>query len=413
MKLYSRWHVVLFSVLAAAGVLGLAAILGYLRVPTESASDGDGSSASSLVESGSQTVTTGGGAQYSGNPSYGTNLPEYLTESERNNIRIYESLNEGVVHITSISLTYNWFLDPIPQEGTGSGSIIDRDGHIVTNHHVIKNADNVLVTLANGTEYRGDILGVDQESDLAVIRIRPASPLVAIPLGSSAGLRVGQKVLAIGNPFALDRTLTTGVVSGLGRAVRVESGLIIGNMIQTDASINPGNSGGPLLNSRGEMIGINTIIRSKSGESIGIGFAVPIDSARRVVDELIKYGKVRRGWIDISHGVQLFPALARLNGSDVSKGILVSKVSPGSNAQEAGFRGGDPERYVRYQMRQVYLGGDVITAVDGMTISSLADLYNALEDNKPGETVEAVVRRGRREVVLTVVLSDRPSQFPW
>ena len=219
---------------------------------------------------------------------------------EANNIAIYQRFNLAVVNITAVTIDYSWFLDPVPRAGTGSGTIIDHDGHVLTNYHVIKDARELTVTLANGDELIGSLVGVDPENDLAVIKIEPdGRQLSTMPLGRSEDLLVGQKVLAIGNPFGLSRTLTTGVVSGLGRPVSTDSGGIIQEMIQTDASINPGNSGGPLLNSRGEMIGINTTIISPSGGSVGIGFAVPIDTARRVLPELLAAGEVRRGWIEM------------------------------------------------------------------------------------------------------------------
>jgi S1-C subfamily serine protease len=328
-----------------------------------------------------------------------------ISSDEANNIQIYEKLNDAVVNITSVTFEYNWFLEPIPKEGTGSGSIIDQKGYVLTNYHVIKDANELSVTLADGSNHRGDIIGVDPENDLAVIKFDPAGQrLTAIPFGSSVDLRVGQKVLAIGNPFALDRTLTTGIVSGLGRPVRADSGLVIKEMIQTDASINPGNSGGPLLNSRGEMIGINTMIFSPSGGSVGIGFAVPVETAKRVIPDLLRYGEVQRGWIDIVP-VQLFPALVRYANLSVSEGVLVSEVEPDSSAAKAGLKGG--EQAVRYGRSIIRLGGDIIVELDGLPVATLLELLSALADNKPGETVEIKVLRGRREQTLFVKLSKR------
>lgn len=403
MKLYARWQVLFFSLLSAAGAI----VLTVLLFVYGSSIDRDEILPGLVNEPRAMEI------QYTQELS-SSELVE-PTKDEYNNIRIYEALNEAVVNITSISLKYNWFLDPIPQEGTGSGSIIDESGLVLTNYHVVRNAEDLVITLADGSEHEGTWVGYDQENDLAVIRFKPPQDvsLVFVPFGTSSNLKIGQKVLAIGNPFALDRTLTTGVVSGLGRAVRIDTGLIINNMIQTDASINPGNSGGPLLNSKGEMIGINTVIKSSSGESIGIGFAVSVDTARRVVQEIIKYGKVLRGWIDIEYAVQLFPALARLNKTSVTKGLLVSEVNPGSNAYIAGIRGGNANRFVRYKMRYIYLEGDIIIELDGSSVTTLADLYSALEDNKPGETVPVVVVRGRQKKTFFVELSERPSSFPW
>jgi S1-C subfamily serine protease len=299
----------------------------------------------------------------------------------------------------------------VPEQGTGSGSIIDVKGHVLTNYHVVKDSSELSVTLAGGKDYKGKIVGVDPENDLAVIKFEPgAERLTVIPFGSSSGLRVGQKVLAIGNPFGLDRTLTTGIISGLGRPVKTESGIVIREMIQTDASINPGNSGGPLLNSRGEMIGVNTMIYSPSGGSVGIGFAVPVETARRVVPDLLRFGKVQRGWLDLKP-VQLFPRLVSYANLPVSEGILVSEVTPGSQAEQAGLKGG--KEPVRYGRSVFYLGGDIIVEVDKMPVSSLYDLLGALEDNKPGEAVEVKIIRNRRPQSLTVKLSERPQNLEW
>ncbi|MDE0445070.1 MAG: trypsin-like peptidase domain-containing protein [Spirochaetaceae bacterium] len=330
-----------------------------------------------------------------------------LSSDEANNIEIYQKYNEGVVNISALMAEHHWFLNAVPRygSGAGSGTVIDREGHILTNYHVVGGAREVSVTLAGGEERDGRVIGVDPENDLAVIKLDPRGlHLTVIPFGRSADLLVGQKVLAIGNPFALSRTLTTGVVSGLGRPVRADSGAIIQEMIQTDASVNPGNSGGPLLNSRGEMIGITTTIISPSGGSVGIGFAVPIDTARRVLPELIRHGEVRRGWIDV-RPVQLFPRLVRQLNLPVERGILVSEAIAGGNAAAAGLRGGDqPVRWGRSVFR---VGGDIIVAVDGTATDTIADLFNALEDNKPGDRVEVVYQRGARRRATTVVLSRR------
>ncbi len=330
-----------------------------------------------------------------------------LSSDEANNIEIYQERNEGVVNISALTPEYHWFLNAVPRygSGAGSGTVIDREGHILTNYHVVGGARQVSVTLAGGDERDGRVIGVDPENDLAVVKIDPRGlHLTVIPFGRSEDLLVGQKVLAIGNPFALSRTLTTGVVSGLGRPVRADNGAILQAMIQTDASVNPGNSGGPLLNSRGEMIGINTTIISPSGGSVGIGFAVPIDTARRVLPELIRHGEVRRGWIDI-RPVQLFPRLVRQLNLPVERGILVSEAIAGGNAAAAGLRGGDqPVRWGRSVFR---VGGDIIVEVDGVATDTIGDLFNALEDNKPGERVEVVYQRGARRRATTVVLSRR------
>jgi S1-C subfamily serine protease len=329
------------------------------------------------------------------------------TEDERSNITIYEQLNAGVVNITTETVAINWFLEPVPQAGgSGSGSIINTRGYVLTNNHVIENANKVFINLADGSQYEGTVIGTDPENDIAVLKFDPpqGTDLRVIPFGSSDNLKVGQKVLAIGNPFALERTLTVGIVSGLGRPIQNSANHIIKNMIQTDASINPGNSGGPLLNTQGQMIGINTMIYSPSGGSVGIGFAVPINTAKRVVAEIIEYGKVRRGWIDATV-VQLFPSLVRYAKLPVNAGLLVSRTRRNGLAEKAGLRQGvDP---VQYGRNVIYLGGDIITSVNGMKTNNLADLYSALEDNKPGETVKVEVIRAGSSHTLNITLADR------
>lgn len=333
------------------------------------------------------------------------------TQEELQNISVYEQANEAVVNITTETLGINWFLEPVPQEGgTGSGSIIDERGYVLTNRHVISDAVRINVSLSDGTQYEARVVGVDRENDIAVIRFDPPDGvrLRTIPFGDSASLKVGQKVLAIGNPFGLDRTLTTGIVSALGRPVRTESNTIIKDMIQTDTAINPGNSGGPLLDTQGRMIGINTMIYSTSGSSAGIGFAIPVNTARRVVAELIQYGEVRRGSID-AELIQLNASIARYANLPVSRGLLVSRVASGSNAERAGLRGGTSA--VRYGSRRnstvFYIGGDVITAIGGQRVDTLTDYYSALEDKKPGETVMVEILRGNNRLELELTLAER------
>jgi S1-C subfamily serine protease len=330
-----------------------------------------------------------------------------FTESERENISVYDALNEAVVNITTETVALNWFLEAVPQDGgSGSGSIIDTGGYVLTNNHVIEKATKVYINLADGTRIEGEVVGTDTDNDLAVLKFTPPSgvELSTIPFGDSSNLRVGQKVLAIGNPFGFERTLTVGIVSGLGRPIRTSSRNIIKDMIQTDASINPGNSGGPLLDAHGRMIGINTMIYTPSGGSVGIGLAIPVNTAKRVVAELKQYGKVRRGWIDATM-VQLFPALVNYAKLPVDKGMLVSRVRRGGYAEKAGIKQGTET--ARYGSQTIYLGGDVITKVDGMAIESLADLYSALEDNKPGEEVEVELLRNGRTIRTSITLADR------
>ncbi|MDR3193361.1 MAG: trypsin-like peptidase domain-containing protein, partial [Treponema sp.] len=321
MKLYSWRQVAFFSILSGLIVLMLAFGLGLIRLPR---AEGTGPEESALAGEKLGAKPAAAGETESPVPrpapqplrpaqslASGDILP--YTEDEQENISIYDRYNSAVVNITTEVVAINWFLEPVPQNGgSGSGSIIDTQGHILTNNHVIENAYKVYINLADGSQFEGKVIGTDPENDIAVLKFDPPSgmELRTIPYGDSGNLKVGQKVLAIGNPFAFERTLTVGIVSGLGRPIQTSSQNIIRDMIQTDASINPGNSGGPLLDTQGRMIGINTMIYSPSGGSVGIGFAIPVNTAKRVVAELIRYGKVRRGRIDATL-VQLFPDLVR------------------------------------------------------------------------------------------------------
>ncbi len=403
MRLYSRMHVVL-AIAATAAVTALI-IVGVGMLPLWGRPPIIGAMvpvAASSAPSESAPMATPVLSDVSGT----------YTQDERENIDVYERLNAGVVNITTEVVAINWFLEPMPKEGgSGSGSIIDQRGYVLTNNHVIKDAYKVYINLADGTRIEGKVIGADSENDLAVVKFDPPKgmALTIIPFGESSNLKVGQKVLAIGNPFGLERTLTRGIVSGLGRPVQEDSQTIIRDMIQTDASINPGNSGGPLLNSRGEIIGVNTMIYSPSGGSVGVGFAVPVNTARRIVPDLIKYGMVKRGWIDAEY-VQLFPALIEYmkeKGSPlpIEKGLLVSSARKGGNADRSGIRGGGTS--VRYYQSVFNVGGDIIVSVDGMPVSSLADLYSALEDNKPGDSVKVEYYRGGKRMSVTLALSDR------
>ena len=336
----------------------------------------------------------------SGNNSY--------TQDEVQNINVYSACNEAVVNINTKVMAYDWFLDPYVQDGgSGSGSIIDKRGYILTNVHVIQGATKIYVSLFDGSQYEAEVVGQDLDSDLAVIKFTPPENLVlkTISFGDSTNLRVGQKVIAIGNPFGMERTMTTGIVSGLGRPIQNSNKRIIRNMIQTDTAINPGNSGGPLLDTNGRMIGINTMIMSNSGSSAGVGFAVPSETAVRVVSDLIKYGKVLRGTIDASI-IQLNRRIAQYAELDIYSGILVSKVTKGGNAEKAGLKGGTEAAYYGNRSSIIYLGGDIITKIDDISVASLADYYSALESKKPGDVVEITVHRNKKDVVLKMTLAD-------
>jgi S1-C subfamily serine protease len=326
---------------------------------------------------------------------------------EQNNIDIYDQYNQAVVNISTQVVTYNWFFDPIPQDGgIGSGAIIDKQGYVLTNYHVIKDAYKVTVRLFNNEEYEGQVVGVDEETDLALIKFDPKDlKLPILTMGNSDNLRVGQKILAIGNPFAFERTLTTGIISGLGRPIRNDKGMIMQNMIQTDAAINPGNSGGPLLNKNGEIIGINTMIYSPSGGSVGIGFSVPINVAKRIISDLKQYGKVNRGRIDADL-VPLFPSLTRYARLSVEEGLLVSEVDNNGLAARAGLRGGQKEQAIRISRHIVYLGGDIITKINGHMVTSMGDYYAAMEQSKPGDSVQLTIVRDGRTIEFSILLTD-------
>ena len=397
MKLYSRGQVIIFSAVSGVIVLLLAVGFGFFKKDNSTQVTIQGNSSQEtefkLYQSDSLVLNAQEFVQYS--------------DSERENIAIYERFNSAVVNITTEIMAIDWFLQPVPQEGSsGSGSIIDTRGFVLTNNHVINRAHRIYINLADGSQFEGTVVGTDPESDLAVLKFDPPQEmtLVAIPYGDSSNLLVGQKVLAIGNPFALERTLTVGIVSGLGRPIQIARNRVIRNMIQTDASINPGNSGGPLLDTQGRMIGINTMIYSPSGGSVGIGFAVPVNTAKRVVSEIIQYGKVRRGWIDATV-VQLFPSLVNYARLPVSSGLLVSRVNRGGLAERAGLRQGTEP--VQYGRSVIYLGGDIIVSVNGMPTNTLADLYSSLEASRPGEVIRIDIIRAGNPVTLQVTLADR------
>jgi S1-C subfamily serine protease len=399
MKLYSRGQVLFFSFLSGIIVLLLALGFGLIRPllpadkPIEIETSGTQVEEFKLLQNEYTAINTADLVQFS--------------EGERENISIYERLNSAVVNITTETMAINWFLEPVPQEGgSGSGSIIDTRGYVITNNHVIENAYKVFISLSDGSQFEGTVIGTDPENDIAVLKFDPPNGMVlrTVPYGDSSTLMVGQKVLAIGNPFALERTLTVGIVSGLGRPIQTSRNRIIRDMIQTDASINPGNSGGPLLDTQGRMIGINTMIISPSGGSAGIGFAVPVNTAKRVVNEIIQYGRVRRGWIDATV-VQIFPSLVRYAKLPVESGLLVSRTRRNGLAERAGLRQGSEP--VQYGRSVIYLGGDIITSVNGMSTNTLADLYASLEACKPGDTVKVEIMRGTRLTTLDVTLADR------
>ena len=327
-------------------------------------------------------------------------------------VAVYESAAPAVVNISTVVIAYDFFMRPVPQEGgTGSGFVYDAEGHIVTNYHVVENAEELSVTLADGEVYPAQIVGVDPSNDLAVVRIDVENLPQPVALGDSDGLRVGEFVVAIGNPFGLERTLTVGVISSLGRVIQSPDGRFIGEAIQTDAAINPGNSGGPLLDLEGRVIGVNSQIISPSRASAGIGFAVPVNTVKRVVPQLIAQGRYAHPWLGVQP-LGLTPERAqafREAGMDVpvDEGLLMIEVIPGGPADRAGIRGGD--RIVQLGNVQLPLGGDIVTAINGEAVDDLQELTVYLEtQTQVGDTVEVTIFRGGVEQNVQVTLTERP-----
>lgn len=328
-----------------------------------------------------------------------------LTSDEAINIRVYQEVSPGVVNITSRVVEYDFFFNAVPQEGSGTGAIIDNDGNIVTNYHVIEGADQLEVTLPDQTKWRPTLVGQDPDNDLAVIRIKaPRDKLHPVRFGDSNSLRVGQKVLAIGNPFRMHNTLTTGIVSSLGRTIRAPNGTMFEDIIQTDAGLNPGNSGGPLLNSAGEMIGVNTMIFSPSGGNIGLGFAIPASRVKRITADLLQYGQVRRPTLGVSYLYTITPDLAEMLELKVEHGVHVSQVQSDGPADRAGVKGGT--RRVRFYNQVLIIGGDIITAVNEKPVTSVEDLRRILDGLQPGDTINLDVDRQGRKQRLRVTLGS-------
>ena len=328
-----------------------------------------------------------------------------LDADEQNNISVYHKNIGSVVNVTSKAVAFDFFYGLVPQEGQGSGFIIDHDGHVLTNYHVIADARQVEVTLHNRKKYRATIVGTDRSHDLAVIQIK-APELSPMVLGDSKNLQVGQKVYAIGNPFGLAGTLTSGIVSSI-RSVQEPNGINIDEAIQTDAAINPGNSGGPLLNSHGEVIGINTMIASSVGQNAGIGFAIPINTAKAVLNDLLTLGRVRRpvlGVITLAIG----PDIADQLGLPSDYGLLVQRVIPGSAAERAGLKGGTERAYLGNT--PIMVGGDLIVAIDGQDVPDQQQLAQMMNNHRAGDTVRLTIYRGKRRIDLNLTLGEAREQ---
>jgi S1-C subfamily serine protease len=332
--------------------------------------------------------------------------PTYDTE-EQQNIAVYKKALPSVVNITSTAVAFDFFYGPVPQQGQGSGFILDKQGHILTNNHVIDNAQRVEVTLSDKHKYKATVVGVDKGHDLALLQINNAPNLQPATLAESQNLTVGQRVYAIGNPFGLSGTMTRGIISAI-RSIRGETGNPIEDAIQTDAAVNPGNSGGPLLNSRGEVIGITTMIASGgANQSAGIGFAIPVNTAKAVIADFAKYGRVRRPSLDIST-LEVGPEVAQQIGLPADYGLLIERVLPGGAAEKAGLHGGTQRAYQGNM--PVVLGGDLIVAMDGQEIANAQDLSAAMNSHRAGDEVTLTVFRGRKRMDVKVKLNDATDQ---
>jgi S1-C subfamily serine protease len=330
---------------------------------------------------------------------------ETLDAEEQNNINVYRKNIGAVVNITSKVQAFDFFYGLYSQEGQGSGFVFDKEGHILTNYHVIADAHEVWVTLHNRKKYKATIVGTDRSHDLAVLQIKATDPQPMI-LGDSTNLQVGQKVYAIGNPFGLAGTLTRGIVSSI-RQVQEPDGLVIEEAIQTDAAINPGNSGGPLLNWHGEVIGINTMIASSVGQSAGIGFAIPINTAKAVVNDLVTLGRVRRPALGI-RTIPIDPEVANELGLAADYGLLIVQAVPGGSADRAGLRGGSERAYLGNT--PIMIGGDLIVAIDGEKVESQQILAQIMNKHRAGDTVKVTIFRGKKQLEVPVVLGEARDQ---
>jgi S1-C subfamily serine protease len=336
-----------------------------------------------------------------------------LARLEQEIIEVYESVGRGVVNVTNRSYGYDFWFRPVPQEGSGSGIVYDMEGHIITNYHVIEDADELSVTLPDETTVPAEVVGADPSNDLAVIKVDAHPDLLhPVPLGESESLRVGQFVVAIGNPFGFERTLTVGVISALGRVIESPDDRFIGEVIQTDAAINPGNSGGPLLDLSGQVIGVNTAIFSPSQASAGIGFAVPVDTAQRVVPSLIERGYFPHPWLGVSLIWNLTAERRQIlqeagMNVPVEEGVMIVEMASGSPAAVAGLRGG--EQAVRVGRARLFIGGDILTAIDRQPITSARDLIRYVDtQTEVGQTVQVTIWREGKEQTIPVKLTERP-----
>ena len=334
--------------------------------------------------------------------------PATLSEDERSTIEVYRRASPAVVNITTRTVEWDFFYGAVPSGGSGSGFIVSEDGIIVTNLHVVAGARQIQVTLGDRSSLPGRVVGYDPLTDLAVVRIDPKGrKLPTLPLGDSNQLQVGQKVVAIGNPFGFQATLTTGVVSALQRTLQSPGGALIDEAIQTDAAINPGNSGGPLLDSQGRVVGVNTLIFTPTGGSVGIGFAIPVSTLKLILTDLVRHGRPQRPWLGI-RTIEVFPERAEELKLPVESGVMIAKVVRGAPAASAGLRGGTRSEIIGRMRFPV--GGDIIVAIDGQKVESLIELNRILSRKRPDETVEVTFYRGAEKRSLKVQLALRPQQ---
>lgn len=335
-----------------------------------------------------------------------------LDFEERRVIEVYRRLAPSVVNITTQVLQRSFFFEVIPAEGAGSGFVLDSEGHILTNYHVVENAQSIEISFSDDTVLPAKVVGADPRNDVAVLQVENAPPglLAPVELGQSANLQVGQRAIVIGNPFGqFGRTLTTGVISALDRTLEGQDGRQISGVIQTDAAINRGNSGGPLLDSAGRVIGINTAIFSPSGVNAGVGFAVPVDTIRRLLPDLLELGRYRHPWLGIRYAYRLTPGLARALELPVTKGLLLVELFPGSPLAAQGVKGAQQEAILGNQ--RIYIGGDILTAVDDHELTTLEELDTFLETNyQVGDSVTVTLQRGDEEKTLSVTLAEQPAR---
>lgn len=335
-----------------------------------------------------------------------------LDVAERRVVDVYQRVAPAVVSINTTTMVQDFFYNSVPQEGSGSGFVLDTQGHILTNDHVVQGADQISVVFGDDNAYNATVVGADPHNDIAVLHVdAPADKLVPVELGTSANLLVGQRAIAIGNPFGqFGRTLTTGVISALGRTLQGDDGSTISGAIQTDAAINRGNSGGPLLDSSGRVIGINSAIFSPTGANAGVGFAIPVDTIRRLLPDLLQLGHYRHPWLGIRYAYTITPNRAKVLNLPVNQGLLLVQLFDGSPMAQANIRGAQQQEIVGNQ--RVYTGGDILMKIDDVAITRLEQVETLLEDNyRVGDTATLTLMRDSQQYTVQVQLAEQPSQI--